>query len=192
MLGVNGNRRQLLHLFFALVDSLLILLGVLVGILVRFRGDTAFVQNTDYLGLKMMIIVVVAQVAFYYFDLYDLNTCRGKKKMGALLFESLLVSSLFLGVIYYLVPFLETGRGVFSISFMFILLTTFAWRVIYVKWSRTKALKERVLIVGTGELAMKIKREIQEHGDDGFEIVGYIDETREKYRTRNQTDHSRT
>ena len=184
MFGVKGNRRNLLHLFFVLVDTLLILIGVLAGIFLRFLANPSTLDNIHYTGLKIMIIVIVTQLGFYYFDLYDLNMCRAKKKMGILLMESLIVSSLFLGVIYYFVPFLETGRRVFSISFVFILLSTFAWRLLYVRWSKTKALKERVLIVGTGELAMKIKQEIQEHGDDGFEIVGYIDETREKYRPR--------
>ena len=78
-----------------------------------------------------MLIVLVIQVGFYYFDLYDSKTFRERKKMGILLLGSLGVSSIFLAVIYYLIPFLTVGRGIFAISLFLILIFTFSWRVIY-------------------------------------------------------------
>ncbi len=36
------------------------------------------------------------------------------------------------------------------------------------------------MIIGTGELAKKIREEITENGYDGFEIVGFIDENQRK------------
>jgi len=40
--------------------------------------------------------------------------------------------------------------------------------------------KERILIIGTGELAKSIQKEILENGQDSFEIVGFVDERRER------------
>ena len=42
------------------------------------------------------------------------------------------------------------------------------------------ASKEKILIIGTGELAKKVKSEILDNGYEGFEIVGFIDENRDK------------
>jgi FlaA1/EpsC-like NDP-sugar epimerase len=100
--------------------------------------------------------------------------------MGILLLGSLGASSIFLTVIYYFVPFLTMGRGVFSISMFFILILTLSWRLIYSLIIKELTPKERILIIGTGELAKKIKSEIIENGYEGFEIVGFIDENRDK------------
>ena len=53
---------------------------------------------------------------------------------------------------------------------------TFLWRLLY-PWVANNALfKERVLIVGTGDLARQIYKEMGEHGLDAYEIVGFLDE----------------
>jgi FlaA1/EpsC-like NDP-sugar epimerase len=100
--------------------------------------------------------------------------------MGFLLLGALVASSILLAVIYYLIPFLTVGRGIFAISFFLILILTFSWRVVYSYILRSWASKERILIIGTGDLAKKIRGEILDNGYEGFEIVGFIDENRDK------------
>ena len=100
--------------------------------------------------------------------------------MVILLLGSLGTSSIILTVIYYLIPFLTMGRGIFSISMFLILIFTFSWRVAYSYILKEWVPKEKILIIGTGELAKKIKSEILENGFEGFEIVGFIDEDRDK------------
>jgi FlaA1/EpsC-like NDP-sugar epimerase len=151
-----------------------------MGIFIRFWGSTDYFLEGKYINLKIMLPVLVIQIAFYYFDLYDLKNLRERKTMIVLLLGSIGVSSIFLALVYYLIPALVIGRGIFAISLSLIFLFTFLWRLLYVRLSKIKAFKERVLIIGTGELAKKIKREIIENGYDGFEIVGFIDENRDK------------
>ncbi len=67
-----------------------------------------------------------------------------------------------------------------AISLDLILIFTFLWRIIYSYILKGWPTKERILIIGTGDLAKKIKSEILENGYDGFEIVGFIDENRDK------------
>jgi len=167
-------------LILVFVDSLLILSGVLMGVYIRLWGSTAYFLQGKYINLKIVLPVLVIQVAFYYFDLYDLRKLREKKTLVILLLGSLGVSSLLLALVYYLIPSLVIGRGIFAISLSLILLFTFVWRLLYVWLLKIRAFKERVLIIGTGELAKKIKNEILENGYDGFEIVGFIDENRDK------------
>ena len=176
MFTLNGNRYRVLNVLFALVDSLLVFGSCLIANYVRFSGGEINYVVTDYPVAKMMLIVCVIQLSFYYFDLYDANTCRGRKKMLILMLEAIVASSVVLGVVYYFAPFLELGRRVFALALVFTFVFTFLWRLIFIAWSRTKALKERVLIIGTGSLAMKIKKEISEKGYDGFDIVGFVNE----------------
>jgi len=123
---------------------------------------------------------LVIQVSFYYFDLYDPKIIRDRKKMVILLLGSLGASSILLAVFYYMIPLLIVGRGIFAISLFSIFIFAFSWRVVYSYFLKTWASKEKLLIIGTGELARKIKTEILENGSEGFEIVGFIDEDRDK------------
>ena len=179
MISINGYRSSPGFLF-GLIDGLLILIGVVGGFYLRFLGHSDFIFRVNHFVLKIMLIVVVNQVVFYYFDLYDSKTFRERKKMAILLLGSLGASSIFLAVIYYLIPFLTLGRGIFAISLFFILIFTFSWRVIYSFALKAWVPKEKILIIGTGELAKKVKSEILDNGYEDFEIVGFIDESGDK------------
>jgi FlaA1/EpsC-like NDP-sugar epimerase len=183
VISVNGHQSSPGFLF-GFIDGLLILTGVLVSTFLRFRGDTSAFFLIDHLVLKLMLIVLVIQVAFYYFDLYDLKSFRDKRKMGILLLESLGVSAIFLALIYYFIPVLYIGRGIFIMSLFLILVFGFLERLCYTWALKAWIFKERILIIGTGELAKKINREILENGYDGFEVVGFIDESGEKVGNR--------
>ncbi|MEI9476867.1 MAG: hypothetical protein WCO26_09855 [Deltaproteobacteria bacterium] len=180
MNGTNGGRYHPSSMFFALVDGLLILFGVLAGASLRFWSLNWSDFNVEYLNLKIILIVIVVQLAFYYFDLYEFRYFRERKMMLILLLESLGASSIVLAVLYYLIPSLVLGRGTLAISMVFVLCFAFPWRLCFAHFSRARFFKERVLIIGTGDLARKIKDEITDNGYDGFEIVGFIDENGER------------
>ena len=151
-----------------------------MGFFVRFGGFGNDIPAGDHLVIKIALIVLVIQVSFYYFDLYNLRLLRERKKMMILLIGALGFASVFLFFVYYLFPLFTVGRGMFIISQCLIMLFTFSWRLVYPGVVRTLALKERILIVGTGKLARIIKREVAENGSDEFEIAGFVDENREK------------
>jgi len=181
----NMNRyRSSPGLVFGLIDGLLIVAGVLGGACLRFWKDLSTILLFDHLVLKVMVVLLVIQIAFYYFDLYDLKIFRERKKMGILLLESLGVSAFLLAIVYYFVPLLTLGRGIFGIALTLVFLFTFFWRLLYAMMHRALVNKEKILIVGTGELAKNIRGEILENGYDGFEIVGFIDEDRDKIGSR--------
>jgi FlaA1/EpsC-like NDP-sugar epimerase len=179
MFGKNGFRSSP-GLLFGFMDSFLVLTGLLLGIHFRFLGDDGFIRLGGYLVVKLMLIVLVIQVSFYYFDLYDSKIIRNWEKMGIQLLGSLGASSILLAIIYYMIPVLIVGRGIFAISLFLIFIFAFSWRIVYSHGLKAWAPKEKILIIGTGELAKKIKSEILENGSEGFEIVGFIDENGDK------------
>lgn len=179
MFKINGFRSSTGWLF-GFMDSFLILTGMFLGSYSRFWGDIGFFYREDHLLLKMMLFVLIVQVGFYYFDLYNSKIFKDKKRMGILLLGALAASFIVLALIYYMIPFLTIGRGILAITLFLILNFAFLWRVVYSHALKVWASKERILIIGTGELARKIKGEILENGYDGFEIVGFIDENRDK------------
>ncbi len=182
MIGMNG-RWAFSGLLFCFVDGLLVMTGVFLGSHLRFLGRVDVFLSLEYLVWKVMLIVAVVQMSYYYFDLYDFRTFRQKRKMLVTLLKSLGASTIFLSLVYYLVPILTIGRGIFAISLLLIGGATLCLRVLYTWVVRSRVLKERILIVGTGALAKRIRGEILKNGNDSFEIIGFIDENRERVGT---------
>ncbi len=178
-------------MIFALVDGFLIIGGILIGNFIRFGGRGRETFHADFFVVNIIVIVAAIQTVYYYFDLYEFKSLKNRIKVIILILEALGISSIVLAVIYYFVPTLSIGRGIFILSFISISILTFAWRMFYPWLVSNRVFKERVLIIGTGEMAAKIKKEIQENGQGAFEVIGFVDENRERIGERIQPDDHR-
>jgi FlaA1/EpsC-like NDP-sugar epimerase len=123
-----------------------------------------------------MLVVAVVEMTQFYLDLIDLKFIRGRIQMSLQLCKALGVYALILVVIYFMFPVIAMSHKTLFTSLGLIFLMTFFWRLLY-PWIASNGLfKERVLIVGTGNLARQIYKEMGEHGLDAYEIVGFVDE----------------
>ncbi len=176
MNGANGHPYRLLMVgILAFVDCIVIIAGVFVAEVLRFEEEYRYIVMREYSVWKIIAFVFIIQIGFYYFGLYELIHLRRKKKIAFLLLESLGISFLLLAIVYYSIPLLAMGRGILGLGLMVIFVLAFFWRLIFGGLCRN-LIKERILIVGTGELSKKIVREIYENGRDGFEIIGIVEE----------------
>ena len=127
-----------------------------------------------YVVWKIIAIVLVIQITFYFFDLYEVINLRKPKKIALSLLKSVGTSFLVLAIVSYSVPLLEISRGILGLSLMVIFALVLSWRLIF--WGIYRnILIERILIVGTRDLSQKIAREIYENGRDTFEIIGFVE-----------------
>jgi sugar transferase (PEP-CTERM system associated) len=167
-------------LAFIILETGFIMGMVLFGAYLRFLGDPTGFSDYEYLFLKALLIVGIVQLCLYYFDLYDLKIFRSNFELGIHLLQSLGVSSIILAVLYYLFPFLIVGRGIFLISLGFIGAMIVCWRVIYNRILKTKQIDQRIMIVGSGQLAKSIAIEIIDKADTGFNVIGFITDNPER------------
>jgi FlaA1/EpsC-like NDP-sugar epimerase len=173
---INFNHRSTMNYIFAFVDAALVLSAVILAGFIHPGGWSVLFVSELYPVVKIMLIVVVVELTLYYFDLMDLKVLRHRIRTGVQLLKALGVYAVILVVIYYSFPIVSIGHRALFISLGLIFWVTFSWRLLY-PWIASNALfKERVLIVGTGELARKIYMEIGENGLDAYEIVGFVDE----------------
>jgi len=176
MMGKNGySHHRYIPMMLAFIDCLLIIVGVFIGGILRFGGVHSFIVISGYSVWKIIPVLLVIQIGFYYFDLYELIYLRELKKIALSLVKSLGISFLLLAILYYSIPSLVLGRGILGLSLLMIFVLVFVWRLIFAGISR-KIMKERILIVGTGPLSQKIAGDIYENGRDSFEIVGFVEE----------------
>jgi len=116
------------------------------------------------------------QLSLYYFELYDLKVIQHVSKLAPRLAQSVAATLAGLTITYYMLPFLYLGRGVLLITISLATTAAFFWRIIYRFMVKGVPLNERIIILGTGELAREIAKEIRDKRDSGFEIIGHIDE----------------
>ena len=159
---------------FFFLESIFIGGMVILGAYLRFLGEPASFYHYEFLVLKALLIVACVQLSLYYFDLYDLKAFRSNIELGIRLLQSLGVSSILLAFLYYLLPPLIIGRGIFFISLGFMGVVIVSWRIIYNHILKTRQLDQRIMIIGSGPLAKNIAKEIVERMDTGFKVIGFI------------------
>lgn len=167
------------NFLIAFFDGLFIIGSVAATDFLLWGDERINLFITEYLQYKVMAFVFIIQIAFYYFDLYEVRSFKHRINVGLQLLEALLVSAICLSILYYFMPFVSFGRKIFLLSFIMIFLLTFSLRFFSPWITKNGLFKERILIVGTGAWAQKITEEIRKNSPDSFEIVGFVDEKRE-------------
>jgi len=158
-----------------LIESILIFLSVISAVWLRLGGDSVIPAGLEFIVPKAILITLICQLSLYYFDLYDFKITKNNLELGIRLMQALGISSVALAVIYYIFPNLIIGRGVFLITVGLVIVNVVSWRLLYNWILKTRTFTERTLILGSGDLAVEIAREIMEKRDSGFQIVGFLE-----------------
>jgi sugar transferase (PEP-CTERM system associated) len=88
--------------------------------------------------------------------------------------QSLGAASLLLGLLYYLFPGLLLGRGVFIIGMILVAIFLVLSRNFFDKAWHLTAPMQRVVILGTGQLALELTREMTRRGDLDMKLEGFV------------------
>ena len=154
-------------------ETALIILAMYVAALIRL-GD----RGLDHMTLnihKAFLVAGVTQLWLYFGDLYDFRVLSDRRELFVRAVHALGATSLTLAAIYYCFPDTIVGRGIFAFAAFFVITLLFGWRVAFEWTSRRLGPRERLLLVGTGEGAVRLARELYERSDLGIKIVGFID-----------------
>jgi sugar transferase (PEP-CTERM system associated) len=177
MIRIFSQYVSLKSLLLMIVESCLIVLSLVCAVKLRFWNNPAeyslYVAFPDFAG-QIAIVVAVCLACFYCNDLYDLRTGYGPVERVLRVEQSLGAASLLLGLLYFLFPDLLLSRGVFLIGM--VLVTGFvllARKLLDRAWQLSTAV-QRVVILGTGQLALELAREITCREDLGMRLEGFV------------------
>jgi sugar transferase (PEP-CTERM system associated) len=157
-------------------------LTVFAGELLLIFGSVAVaasLQNTPDLGAniwKVALVTLICQLCLYYNDFYDLTLVHSNRELVVRLLQAAGAASIVLAALYFVLPGLMIGNGIFVSSLFVFLIAILVWRVAFNQISGTLKLEERVLVVGTGDAARKVARQILDQHDFAYRIVGFIDD----------------
>ncbi|HEX6650594.1 MAG TPA: TIGR03013 family XrtA/PEP-CTERM system glycosyltransferase [Pyrinomonadaceae bacterium] len=112
--------------------------------------------------------------AFYLFDLYDFLVMHDRKELVLRLVQALGLAWIGLAFSFYAFPSLMIGRGVSLIALPLALGLMVSWRVTIHWFLGHPDFGERILIVGSGNLAVELAREVLDRPDAGYRIVGFV------------------
>jgi len=172
-----SSRGKLIRRFgFIFIENLLISLCVLLAVMIRYLPDGSNPLANSLLYYKTILIASICQLSFYYNDLYVIRLANQRREWTIKFIQSLAVAAILLSLVYYLLPDLIIGRGVFVITLVLLPLAVIGWRWFCIRLSRIGPLRDRVVIIGTGLLARKIGEEVLQNHPTSYDIVGFIDE----------------
>lgn len=167
-------------LFLVATETALLYLSGLVSAYIRL-GDGANGVKAELIPkhgwLKLALVVLAVQLSFYLFDLYDLRMVQ-RRRLLLNFARAYAVSTVSLIALFYLVPPLLIGRGIFVLNLVLGAVLTLAFRFVDRLGERRPKLvaKERILILGSGKLAIEVARATLERPAAGFSVVGFVDD----------------
>jgi sugar transferase (PEP-CTERM system associated) len=146
-----------------------------VCLAVYFRLGLQALRPEEQILPKALLVAVVTQLCLYFADLYDFRVLSDRRELFVRAVQAIGATSLILAALYFWLPNLIVGRGVFIFAAGFVLAFVFGWRLVFEWVVRQMGPAERLLLVGTSDAAVRLARELYERADLGVEIVGFID-----------------
>lgn len=158
-------------------ESLLILFALAAAVSLEAGGWPSNAPALG-LGLKAVLITLVCQICLHYSDLYTPNTRPSGSEVLARLLQALGIASLVLALVYWLLPEARLSTGLVVGSVLAILLMLLGWRRAMdwaMRWAhRAYPAGERLLVLGAGERALELVRELRQRPQLGLDLVGVV------------------
>ncbi len=123
---------------------------------------------------KAGLATVFCLAAFYLFDLYDFIVMHDRRELVLRLVQALGLAWIALALSFYAFPQLMLGRGIALIALPLALALMVGWRLSIHWFLGHPDFGERILIVGSGNLAVEVAREVLNRPDAGYRIVGFV------------------
>jgi sugar transferase (PEP-CTERM system associated) len=159
--------------FFA--ESLVVLLSFAAAVFARFPSLEEFLGYPLLLP-KALVCVVAVQLTLYYAEMYEYRS-RRRFEIFQRLGQCIAVAAVALAAVFFAVPGLEVGRGIFGFFVPFAWSGLLLWRLFLLwAWSTLGAFGDRVLILGTGVPAQKVAREMLKRAPIGYHVLGFLTE----------------
>jgi sugar transferase (PEP-CTERM system associated) len=150
--------------------------GAVIGaVYLRVGIDDAYFELVDKHGLwKAGMALFFCLAAFYLFDLYDFVVMHDRRELVLRLVQALGLAWVALALSFYFFPAVMLGRSIALIALPLALTLMVAWRVSIHWFLGHPDFGERILIVGSGDAAVDVAREVLSRPDAGYRVVGFI------------------
>jgi sugar transferase (PEP-CTERM system associated) len=154
-----------------------VVFGAIVGaVYLRLGSEEASVELIMRYGfLKAALATGFCLTTFYFYDLYDFLVMHDRRELVLRLVQALGLAWVALAITFYAFPQLMLGRYISLLALPLALSLMVGWRVSIHWLLGHPQFGERILVVGSGENAVEVAREVLDRKDAGYRIVGFVD-----------------
>jgi sugar transferase (PEP-CTERM system associated) len=157
-----------------LAEAAVVFSAIVCAVYIRLGSEDAQNELIIRSGLlKAGLATAYCLATFYLYDLYDFVVMNDRRELVLRLVQALGFAWIALAITFYAMPRLMLGRGVSVIALPLALALMVSWRVSILWFLGHPQIGERILIVGSGSVAVEIAREVLERPDAGYRIVGF-------------------
>lgn len=142
-----------------------------------FRFDHAYLSTAkaENYGLSALVFASVMSFSMTAMGMYQGSLRDGLRNTLLRLMPSCLLAFCIMALLFYLIPSLYFGRGIFGLAFLCAAIGILIARTVFFESSRSNFLRSRIMFLGAG----KIARDCHELAEDRsfvqkYNIVGYL------------------
>lgn len=154
-------------------DLLLGVGAIYAGFYIRFSGLKEGILKYEPLSIRIAAFVIAIVFCTFFAELYNMDKNFGKKETLLRVMLVICLSFFTLSALYYIIPFIEIGRGVLAISLIIFGILQGLWHQTYEFCLHLPGFAKKVLILGTGPTAEKIGNLIRSTNHN-YVLSGYI------------------
>ena len=122
------------------------------------------------------LITIVCELSFYWNELYDLTVVDTASEVVIRVMQAAGAAAIAIALVATLLPSLLIADGVLLTSLLLLLVVLPSWRLIARSVTQDRRLEERVLVVGTGDTARVVARQMERQRDFPYRCVGFTSE----------------
>jgi len=163
-------------LLLAVIEFCVCVLAVYVSVYVYFDGQRIMeIESINSPVVTSILFGIVMPVTMMAMGLYQSRFRGGILGVFLRSVIGFMCGAAVLALMYYLIPSLYLGRGVFAIALILAFFMVGTIRPMFFYYVDRDILKIRVLVLGAGEKAASIPRRLRRRVDRrGFRVVGYL------------------
>ena len=156
-----------------LFDAILATGALFIAAVARLGYSEISQQLSDFNTIfTAVIFVLLVLFSSHLMEVYDLSKNVKKREIVINILFGAVTSFSLLSVVYYLNPEVMLGRGILILSLCCCAVLQFVWHAFYLLGSSTSRFCRKVLVLGTGPLAIQIGSIIASN-KRSFTLVGY-------------------
>ena len=163
-------------LLLALLEFCICVVAVFIAVYVRFDGSQASaMRNISSPVVSSILFGLVMPVTMMAMGLYQSRFRGGIIGVFLRSIIGFLCGAVILALLYYLIPPLKLGRGVFGLAIVIAFFMVGTIRPMFFYYVDRDVLKLRVLVLGAGEKASSIASRLRRRVDRrGFRVISYV------------------
>lgn len=158
-----------------ILDAVLVNAGIVAAYFIRFSGHLPAFNFAPYVALSPLLTVLYLG-AGYIFGLYEPERTEGTWELARAVFQAVTLGTvLTVAVAFFAGPrFFSFSRLVIVIAWAAQFLLLVGWRATVLRFTSVLWPEQRILIVGTGDLAIELASELEKRSSWGYRVVGHL------------------